>query len=197
MNKSESKYFNTSRRMDEALLSLLYEKDFDYITIKEICSRANVNRSTFYLHYENIGDLLMETIQLVNERFNNSYADKSFSIEGKKRDELYLMTEDWIIPYLNFVRENKCIYKVVHEKAFIFGTEKAFMNFFKNIFSPILSMYGVSEDKHEYLMAFYRNGLTSIIMKWVDNDCYERPEYIMGIINMIFRNQTADLCRKL
>lgn len=194
MNKSESKYFNTSRRMDEALLSLLYEKDFEYITIKEICSRANVNRSTFYLHYENIGDLLMETVQLVNERFNNSHADKSFSIEGKKRDELYLMTADWIIPYLNFVRENKHIYKVVHEKAFIFGTEKVFMNFFKNVFSPILSMYGVSEDKHEYLMAFYRNGLTAIIMKWVDNDCSERPEYIMDIINMIFRNQTADLC---
>ena len=30
MNRSESKYFNTARRMDEALLSLLEEKDFAY-----------------------------------------------------------------------------------------------------------------------------------------------------------------------
>lgn len=39
MNRSESKYFNTARRMDEALLSLLEEKDFAYITVREICAR--------------------------------------------------------------------------------------------------------------------------------------------------------------
>lgn len=36
MNKSQSKYFNTAVKMDEALLSLLEKKDFEYITIKEI-----------------------------------------------------------------------------------------------------------------------------------------------------------------
>lgn len=77
MNKSESKYFNTARRMDEALISLLSEKDFQYVTIKEICERAAVNRSTFYLHYENIGDLLMETIEFINEKFNNLYSEKN------------------------------------------------------------------------------------------------------------------------
>ena len=60
MNKNESKYFNTSVKMDEALLSILEKKDFEYITIKEICDAAGVNRSTFYLHYENTYDLLQE-----------------------------------------------------------------------------------------------------------------------------------------
>ena len=49
MNKSESKYFNTALRLDEALIELLEEKDLEYITVKEICQRAGVNRSTFYL----------------------------------------------------------------------------------------------------------------------------------------------------
>ena len=53
MNKNESKYFNTAVRMDKALIELLEKKDFEYITIKEICQAAGVNRSTFYLHYEN------------------------------------------------------------------------------------------------------------------------------------------------
>lgn len=52
MNKSESKYFHTAERMDEALLSLLLEKDFEYITVKDICACAGVNRSTFYLQCE-------------------------------------------------------------------------------------------------------------------------------------------------
>ena len=71
MNKSESKYFNTALRMDEALIALLEEKDLEYITVKEICRRAGVNRSTFYLHYETIADLVnekkIEGISYVND----------------------------------------------------------------------------------------------------------------------------------
>lgn len=49
--------------MDEAFLRLLEKKDFAYITVKEICETAGVNRSTFYLHYETIGDLLAESAE--------------------------------------------------------------------------------------------------------------------------------------
>ena len=62
MNKNESKYFNTARLMDEAFLQLLAKKDYEYITVKEICLKAGVNRSTFYLHYENMDDLLKESV---------------------------------------------------------------------------------------------------------------------------------------
>lgn len=197
MNKSESKYFNTARRMDEALISLLYEKDFEYVTIKEICARANANRSTFYLHYENIGDLLLETIQFVNEKFSHSYPEKYFSIKAKSLNELYFMTDEWIIPYLNFVMENKHIYKAIHENSIAFGVEKAFGDFFGKVFSPILSMYGVPKEKHEYIMTFYRHGLVSVIMKWVDNDCIECPEFIMDIINILFSGQQSIKSEKI
>ena len=69
MNKSESKYFNTAIKMDKAFLQLLEKKDFEYISIKEICEKAGVNRSTFYLHYDNISDLLSESIRFMNEQF--------------------------------------------------------------------------------------------------------------------------------
>ena len=68
MNRSESKYFNTALRMDEALAALLEKKDFEYITVKEICDAAGVNRSTFYLHYENTRDLLDETVVLLSHK---------------------------------------------------------------------------------------------------------------------------------
>ena len=48
--------------MDEALIALLEEKDLGYITVKEICRQAGVNRSTFYLHYETIADLVDEAL---------------------------------------------------------------------------------------------------------------------------------------
>lgn len=69
MNKSESKYYNTALLMDEALLLLLEKKEYEFITVKEICEKAGVNRSTFYLHYETIDDLLYEAIEMINKRF--------------------------------------------------------------------------------------------------------------------------------
>ena len=75
MNKSESKYFNTAVKMDKALLALLEKKDFEYITIKEICKEAQVNRSTFYLHYENTVDLLQETMQYNVQHFLTYFDD--------------------------------------------------------------------------------------------------------------------------
>ena len=71
MNKNESKYFNTAVKMDKALIELLEKKDFEYITIKEICEKAGVNRSTFYLHYENTVDLLREATQYIIDGFQN------------------------------------------------------------------------------------------------------------------------------
>ncbi len=77
MTKAESKYFNTAVRMDEAFIELLNKKSFEYITVKEICEVSGVNRSTFYLHYETIGDLLIETAEYIGERFFSRFAEKA------------------------------------------------------------------------------------------------------------------------
>lgn len=63
MNKNESRYFNTSLKLSDALVFLLNKKSFEYITIKDICEVAKVNRSTFYLHYSNTNDLLDEVVE--------------------------------------------------------------------------------------------------------------------------------------
>ena len=57
--------------MNEAFLELLEKKDFAYITVKEICEKAGVNRSTFYLHYETINDLLEESAQHIIDQFGS------------------------------------------------------------------------------------------------------------------------------
>lgn len=77
MNKHESKYFNTAILMDEALINLLNKKNIEYISIKEICDAAGVNRSTFYLHYESINDLVNETMDYINKKFINCFNESS------------------------------------------------------------------------------------------------------------------------
>ena len=82
MNRSESKYFNTALRMDEALAALLEKKDFEYITVKEICDAAGVNRSTFYLHYENTRDMLDETVVLLSRETNPLTVEVRMEVES-------------------------------------------------------------------------------------------------------------------
>lgn len=40
MNRAENRYFQTAARMNRALLELLGEKGYEYITVKELCARA-------------------------------------------------------------------------------------------------------------------------------------------------------------
>lgn len=50
------------RLLREALVSLIHEKPYDVIVVKEILERAAVGRSTFYAHFENKDDLLLDGI---------------------------------------------------------------------------------------------------------------------------------------
>ena len=111
MNKSESRYFVTAAKMDRAFLELLEKKDLPYITVKEICEKAGVNRSTFYLHYETIGDLLAESAEHINEDFLNCVRIDSGDFASKLHncpiEELYLITPEYLIPYLTYISENR------------------------------------------------------------------------------------------
>lgn len=189
MNKSESKYFNTARRMDEALLSLLAEKELTYITVKELCHRAGVNRSTFYLHYESIADLLDETISMVNQRFAITVPEPglpspSIDIANASPEELFFITDQYLLPYLESIRENRRVYKAIHDQMGTFGAEGAYQRFFQAVFSPILSRFGVAQEQHGYIMTFYRHGLVAVLMQWVEGGCVEEPQQIAQVIKL-------------
>ena len=89
MKNSESKYYKTALLMDEALLILLEKKEFEFITVKEICEKAGVNRTTFYLHYESMEDLLMETIEMITKRFYTTFDNEVLNINILQKDDLF------------------------------------------------------------------------------------------------------------
>lgn len=51
----------TQKLLREALHSLIHERDYDSIAVKEILDRANVGRSAFYIHFRDKDDLLAAT----------------------------------------------------------------------------------------------------------------------------------------
>jgi len=59
----------TRKALREALLSLIEEKGYDTVTVEEVTQRANVGRATFYLHYRDKEDVLLEQLhELARDR---------------------------------------------------------------------------------------------------------------------------------
>lgn len=52
----------TKGLLHEALATLIREKAYDSISIKEILDRANVGRSTFYMHFRDKDELLVSGV---------------------------------------------------------------------------------------------------------------------------------------
>lgn len=149
--------------MDEAFLSLLEKKDFEYITVKEICAAAGVNRSTFYLHYETVGDLLAECTKYMNERFlaymNHDSAEFVSKLNDCPIEELYLVTPEYLTPYLTYIRENQRLFRTGLENAATLRLDDSYAGLLRHVITPILERYNVPEQDRKYLMAFHIRGL--------------------------------------
>ena len=141
MTRSESKYFVTATKMDEAFLRLLEKKDISYITVKEICETAGVNRSTFYLHYETISDLLSESVNYLNDQFlAYMKKDKEAVVSRLQKcflNELFLVTPEYLTPYLGYIKEYKKIFRTAIENAAVLELEKSYDKMFCYVFTPI------------------------------------------------------------
>ena len=187
MNKSESKYFNTAVRFDKALLALLEKKPFEYISVSEICETAVVNRSTFYLHYDNTSDLLKETISYMLDGFTSYFAVDTQSITNKFADcalqDLKYIDNKYLLPYLRFIKENQRVFLAVLSQPAAFGSDAIFQKLFDNIFSPILDRFHYPKDEQNYVMMFYLNGITAIITEWLKDGCRKSMEDISSIIH--------------
>ena len=196
MNKSESKYFATAARMDEAFLTLLEKKDFAYITVKEICEAAGVNRSTFYLHYETMADLLSESVSHMNEQFLTYMKKDSQTFVTKLRDcpldELYLITPEYLTPYLGYIEQHKRLFRTATENAAVLGMDKSYDRMFRHVFTPILDRYGIPQQDRRYIMAFYIQGLMAIISEWLRNDCADSIAYVVDMIQRCVKRRREE-----
>lgn len=73
----------TKNALREAMIELITEKPLTSITVKDVCARADINRSTFYLHYKDVDSLLVEV-----EDYAIDYINLHFSSPEHAFDEL-------------------------------------------------------------------------------------------------------------
>lgn len=190
MNKSESKFHNTAAKFDGALLRLLERKDFRDISVSEICSEAGVNRSTFYSHYENTYDLLEEVRNNFMAKFYESFhADLEINDLGRYgTDELSFISPRYLMPYLEFIRDNRVFFRVYMNNLNNFSAEDTDEFLRDTVFAPIYAKHGITDRSViKYMSRYFLSGITAIVTEWVRNGCEDDILLISEIIMVCVR----------
>lgn len=97
MSENNRMVEKSKKAIKDALLELMYEKDFKQITVNELLKRANISRGTFYAHFSNLEDVRQ---QLINDLFAHAdflFGDYKAGELGKDPYPIMLMAADMMM----------------------------------------------------------------------------------------------------
>ncbi len=178
--KESRKTRYTRQVIRESFLELLEEKPIESITVKEIAERADINRATFYAHYDNVedlartleGEMAEEVIAAIDEYYEDWENQAGFI------DELFGMLQSdrelcgW------FLRENTTGYgqKLISDYA----REKCVPEWRR--------AGGISERQAEYVFTFVFNGAFSLFQDWYLNGSEDDTEGVRDLLYQLAHN---------
>ncbi len=183
MDKAQSKFHNTAAKMNNALFWLLEEKSFYDITIKEVCERAGVNRSTFYAHYQNTYELLEETQNNLINEFFNSFNMHDMDIEKLSAGDAVFIDTPYLVPFLEYVKKNKSVFKVYLNNLNYFKPSEVYNFMLEKVFIAVFKKYNVTDKKViTYMMKYFLTGVNAIVEEWLAGDCKDDINFVCKMI---------------
>lgn len=153
----------TNSLIRQAFTELLQRKPIQRITVKELCGKAGVNRSTFYAHYTDIYDLLAKLEEDMVADFQRALAP----LLGAEMEEPSLLRI--ITGIYQCLKDNVDICTVTlgehGDKAFAvrllsLGWESCLAAYSNHL-------WGASPKQLEYFYAFVSNGHIGLLQKWL------------------------------
>ena len=168
--KNNSRYKMSSEKIETAFLTLILNHKYEDISISQICKQANVNRSTFYVHYDDINDLIIK----IDGKFAKGMA--TIFNYGERQ------THEAFVEMFTFVKENKYFYKAFLNIPYTTLAET-------NIKIDVLKHIGNNTqiDKSNNIGIFYRAsffgaGIKEMCRLWIEFDCKETPEEMASLL---------------
>lgn len=184
----DRRILKTRSVIKESLTSLMKEKSFDKITIKDITDKANINRATFYLHYMDKYDLLEKSQNDILNEIREVLAD-AFKIFNPQ--SLPIQDANTIIPFLSCVYE--CIGKNSDFVKVILGGNGD-LNFqlkLKSLIEGLIKKISVIKTPNafciplKYLIETATSMHIGIISRWLEDGMIETPSELACITSNI------------
>jgi AcrR family transcriptional regulator len=176
--------------LKESFIKLLEKKDISKISIKEICEDADINRATFYAHYNDQYDLLRK---IENELLHNINAHLAEINQEINNMDAILLAEK-IFEYL---KENAKLCKLLLSERGDFNFQKqVIMLVYDIIISQLTDKNMLTKEDAEYVYSFTIAGCVGIVQKWLDEDMKKSAHFMaemvvnltQGLINSLKSN---------
>lgn len=180
LNKNDLRVLKTKQNIHLSLTNLLKKKPLTQIKITELCKQANINRGTFYFHYQEIGDVFKELFEEIMKDLRKSYNEPYRYKEYIDREKLDPKT----VRIFHHVKKYEEFYKIILSK--VVSTEYYYM-----LFDEIRSI--LIEDKHtayleekDYLFSYMSNSIIGLIIEWYRRDFQESADKMnIHLVNIL------------
>lgn len=162
---------NTKRRLREGLLRLLEEKPINEISVKELAELVDVNRGTFYFHYQDIYDLLRDMEQDFFENFDRMLSGNAPTLGEDGFPLLGAEGAPYLHAIFSFIDDNRSFCRIMlsphGDMQFVELVKERIdrqCRFFWQLLAP-----GADEAQSGIYNAFLINGLIGLIREWVND----------------------------
>lgn len=186
----DRRVIRTKLAIRNALISLIAEKGFEALSVKDLTTKANINRGTFYLHYQDKFDLLDQTLEEVTG-----------DIEGILLKIAWLTPADFknidipmsiVVKIFEYFNDNAALMQAILETKGNFALQSQLKKtMWSNLFEKNYSTFIRKENllvPSEYLASYISAAHFGVIQEWLETGRRETPEEMARIlINITFR----------
>ena len=167
-NQQDRRIGRTRKLLQDALVSLIQEKDYDAITVQDLLDRANVGRSTFYSHFLDKDMLLFSGLEELRNDFEERH--RQLVLTGELQDQRLTVS----LAFFQHAATHHRLYKAVVGKRSGSMVTKKLFTYLTELFREHLTNSGKSELVEdvplELAVQFLASSLMGVLTWWFDND---------------------------
>lgn len=174
--------------LKNALMDLLSEKgSVTKISVRELCERANLNRSTFYAHYSEPKELLEEVeaelLDATREHLQKIGAENDI---GAHR---------YLLSFLIYIKENDKPFRTLLIDA---GDPEFRSKFMQQSIIQFVENLNISfpKDQEQYIYSYILNGSTGVIIQWMRSDYSIDENALVDLLFFINQSALVNLATK-
>ena len=171
----------TQALLKDGLTELMQTKPVQNITVRELTDYVNLNRGTFYLHYDDIYDMLHKVEDEMFQEFNEIMEQKPVVTNS-------LASQGPLLEFFRFLDRNRDLAKVMIGPH----GDLAFVNRLKDqIEKRTLQVLesAQSDANYEYLCSFIITGCVGVVETWLKESDPQSPEEMAEILGTMLLRQ--------
>lgn len=179
--KNDLRVIKTRKIIFQTLLELMKEKTFEEIKVSDICSKAMINRSTFYARYEDKYELLLDFLNTLKEEFVN---------ELNKKDNSNISIREYYIQlislFLDHIEDKKDIYNAI----MVNNRNSIMMDILLSVVNEdILNRFNEQDINlkvpTDIIAKFYLGGVINIGIEWLSNSNKYSKQEILDYLEIL------------